>query len=195
MATWKRHQEELNALTARTPEIPPGNKFPWADILSNHHRHCYINCWHLNEFESAAMWKLYAQTREAMAIKTTYYRLSRVFYDSVTLGLVQYIDFDTADLASTGRYHDDRFMHKRLSFAHEREVRAIRWNRAGWGAGPEYEAPMGIPVPVDLEELIESVYVAPTCPSWFFSLVRQVVARYQLDVPVVQSALDKAPMF
>lgn len=34
-----------------------------------------INCWHMNEHESDAMWKLYARTCDAVAIQSTYIRL------------------------------------------------------------------------------------------------------------------------
>ncbi len=34
-----------------------------------------VNCWHMNEQESAAMWKLYSQTTEAIALVSTYERL------------------------------------------------------------------------------------------------------------------------
>jgi hypothetical protein len=35
----------------------------------------FISCWHANEFESAAMWDLYAKTNEAVAIETSYAKL------------------------------------------------------------------------------------------------------------------------
>lgn len=46
----------------------------------------YVNSWHMNERESAAMWKLYARTNEAVAIQSSYARLrdcppSRVIVD------------------------------------------------------------------------------------------------------------------
>jgi hypothetical protein len=32
----------------------------------------FINCWHMSEFESAAMWKLYSQSSNAICVQTTF---------------------------------------------------------------------------------------------------------------------------
>ena len=31
-----------------------------------------INCWHMNDHESAAMWKLYLKSNEGIAVQSTY---------------------------------------------------------------------------------------------------------------------------
>jgi hypothetical protein len=36
-----------------------------------------INSWHINEFESAAMWNLYSQLKTGISIQSTYDRLCR----------------------------------------------------------------------------------------------------------------------
>ena len=36
-----------------------------------------INCWHINQCESSAMWKLYSQCNEAIAIQTTFGNLKK----------------------------------------------------------------------------------------------------------------------
>ena len=51
--------------------------------------------WHMSEHESAAMWKLYARTEEAVCIRSTYARLQKALPDDVYLGRVQYIDYVT----------------------------------------------------------------------------------------------------
>jgi hypothetical protein len=48
---------------------------------------------------------------------------------------------------------------------------------------------------VNLSQLIESIYVAPTASAWFQELVEQVVSRYGLKVPVTRSSLDDEPFF
>jgi hypothetical protein len=37
----------------------------------------FVNCWHLNEAESDAMWKLYGSNGKPIAVQTTYGRLAR----------------------------------------------------------------------------------------------------------------------
>lgn len=43
----------------------------------------YISCWHMNEYESAAMWKLYAKSSDAIAIQTTFQKLCESIGDEV----------------------------------------------------------------------------------------------------------------
>jgi hypothetical protein len=55
-----------------------------------------INCWHMNEHESAAMWKLYLKSDEGIAIQSTYRKLRESITDDekVYLGVVKYIDYE-----------------------------------------------------------------------------------------------------
>jgi len=56
-----------------------------------------VNCWHVNEHESEAMWKLYLKSDEGIAIRSTHSRLIQSFDDSkdvaICVGMVQYIDY------------------------------------------------------------------------------------------------------
>jgi hypothetical protein len=156
----------------------------------------YINCWHLNEVESAAMWRLYAQTSQAIAIQSTYHKLSQALPNAASLGVVQYIDYQKTALPTDQLLH--MYLHKRRSFQHEREVRAII---LGWNSD-EGELRLftrnprsGIEVLVDLNAVIERIYVAPAAPAWFRELVGQVSKRYGLDRDVVASSLDDRPIY
>ena len=70
----------------------------------------YISCWHANEFESAAMWDLYAKTDEAVAIETKYSSLKNVLPDNSFLGLVKYIDYEKDWLPEGNTFYP--FTHK-----------------------------------------------------------------------------------
>ena len=37
----------------------------------------FVNCWHMNDFESAAMWRLYLKSNEGIAIQSTFRRLKK----------------------------------------------------------------------------------------------------------------------
>jgi len=157
----------------------------------------FINCWHMNESESAGMWKLYAKTNEAVAVRSSFLRLSNGLDKKAYVGMVDYIDFDRDWLPEGNSLYP--YVHKRLSFAHEREVRAviihelpIKDNVLDWTAVPPID---GMEEKINLFELIESVYVAPTSPNWFKLLVEQVCRRYALTVKVVRSSLDEEPFF
>jgi len=62
-----------------------------------------VSCWHINEHESTAMWKLYAQSNNGIAIKSTVGKLKDSIQcpEDVLLGAVEYLDYDnTAAFAS-----------------------------------------------------------------------------------------------
>jgi hypothetical protein len=174
-----------------------------------------VSCWHMNEYESMAMWRLYLTGTEGISVRSTFGNLAASFpqFDGrekgnnedmtekelrINIGVVHYVDFD-------GQVPLDvpRILLKRKSFEHEREVRAVAKDRS-WGNSPTFDED-GQPrtrfgrggdyVPVDLERLIDAVYVSPDAQPWFAELVEAVVHRYDLTCPVQQSDLAKDPVF
>lgn len=156
----------------------------------------YISCWHANEFESAAMWDLYAKTNEAVAIETNYSALKEVLPENVYLGLVNYIDYETEWLPEGNLFYP--FMHKRKSFEHEKEVRALIMDvfddEKGISKNPKNEL-LGSNIRVDLDALIKTVHISPTAPKWFAELVVNIVSIYELSIPVKQSMLYSEPVY
>lgn len=150
-----------------------------------------VNCWHMNEHESAAMWKLYTQTKESICIQSTYQRLHdglQPVDDQVYIGVVKYIDYNS-DLVPDGRVFGP-FIYKRRSFEHERELRAFIW--AINDASP---SELGKWLTLDLGKLIERIHVAPSSSPWFRDLVKKVARRYCLEKEVRQSDMDSTPMW
>jgi len=152
------------------------------------------------------MWKLYARSNEAVAIQSTYQLLHSCLPENTDVGQVRYIDYEQDYLAEDHEFRP--YMHKRMSFEHERELRAMIYipsddpNRYLSIAVKDREARVGEPVgdvgravTVNLNALIERVYVAPTSPTWFNDLVLKVMNKYELNKPLINSALDAKPMF
>jgi len=161
----------------------------------------YVNCWHINEHESMAMWRLYS--REGIAIRSTYQRLVESFVGvagDVHVGQVFYRDpRDPAQPENPGNTPAP-VLCKGMSYEYERELRAITDRiPADWKSGSfpydQYkdEQPKGVYVSADLDTLIERVYVAPGRPAWFKELVARVIATYALDRPIENSSLDERP--
>jgi hypothetical protein len=156
----------------------------------------FISCWSAHEHESAAMWKLYLQSNEGVAILSDSNTLAALLDRSslnIGISMVQYIDYNRTVIPFRNGFFP--FVHKRQSFAHESELRAVIWaidniNKPQIQAG----AP-AVSVGVGVEELVKSVHVSPTAPRWFGHLVEQVVQRYGLMVPVVRSTLYDRPLF
>jgi len=114
-----------------------------------------VSCWHVNPVESLAMWRLYAPAGEGIAIRTTFENFRRSFSGTEQIvygGLVQYVDFESYRVESFNVLHWATL--KRLSFAHEREFRAMVMSS-------DWPPPKGIPVRVDVNTLITYVYVSP----------------------------------
>ena len=158
-----------------------------------------VSCWHENEHESAAMWKLYLKSREGVAIQSTYAKLKQSVIDQkdiVRIGKVQYIDYETEMIKEEGLTKP--FFYKRKSFSHENEIRAIILE-------PPVTAPSdifdrgtirdGLQIKVDLSSLVQKVYLAPNAPPWFRDLVCSLIKKYEYNFEVVHSDLDKSPVF
>lgn len=157
-----------------------------------------INCWHMNEHESAAMWKLYLKSDEGVSIQSTYSKLRESFLDDerIFLGVVNYIDYDSEWIDAGNALTP--FVHKRRSFEHEREVRALvaRWPSPENGMDfDKGTIAHGVKIRVAIEKMVERVFVAPSAPEWFAELVSAVVNRYGYGFQVVQSKLDEQPVF
>lgn len=161
----------------------------------------YVNCWHENEHESAAMWAQYIKSGEGIALRSSVGRLKRSTARDETVvfvGRVKYIDYEKDGLPAEALGNVlHAFAHKRKSFEHEREVRALTVGNSKTTklSGGTMVLPVGVSVAADLSELLESVHVAPGSPTWFLEVVKSITDRFGLLVAVKQSALDAAPLF
>ncbi len=148
-------------------------------------RKVFISCWHENEHESEAMWRLYSSYLEnAVAIKTTYDSLysSLGKNPSIAIGRVKYIDFNKNFAGINAA-----FWRKRKSFEHEREVRALIH---------DYECnDNGKIMSCDLNTLIEEVFLSPSSPEWFLDLMNDVNKKFGVNVKVNQSRLNEEPFY
>jgi len=168
------------------------------EINKNWPRYHAINCWHMNKYESAAMWRLYLKSDEGIAIQSTYAKLKKSLIDDekIYLGKVKYIDYDTEYIDAGNVFGP--FIHKRKSFAHEQEVRALvsKWPTSECGLDFTQETiEHGLQIKVDIETLIERIHVAPNAPAWFADIVKAVITRYGYNFEVVHSNLNENPVF
>ena len=162
-------------------------------------RFTLINCWHENETESDAMWKLYSGNGEGIAIKTTYCSLkeSLTGQEQVFIGKVNYVDYDTTVIRQNDTVAP--FIHKRRGFEHEREVRAIIRkphvvDNQIIADGPDI-CNVGIYHDVDIDTLVQEVFVPPYAEDWFRELVQTTAENYGLQAPVNKSSLSSLPVW
>jgi len=202
------------------PQMPESQRQHMFDVQRHARReerkNFYINCWHMNHYESAAMWELYGVTGQSVAIQSTYRTLERILPRNlsdtgnpqeghVDIGIVRYLDYDQDLMPQI--YTFDPFLRKRASFSHENEARLFlqRENASKgfskFGDGPvepiteEDNIQEGINVDVDLEKLIQKVYVSPDSGIWFCDLIVDVLARYGFEIEVSQSSINDSPLY
>jgi hypothetical protein len=128
----------------------------------------FFNCWHINDSESDAMWKIYVGNN-GVAIKSTVDRLKQCFDVTrfpISLGRILYGKTDDHT-----EHAVRRFMRKKLAFRHEEEIRLVMYDETSTHVGQP-----GIPIPVDVEKLIEKIVVSPKSEPWFLCLVQSLTS-------------------
>ena len=103
------------------------------------------------------------------------------------VGKVQYVDYTSEFVPEDNLFA--RVMHKRKSFEHEREVRAIV------AQDPVGDPPVGLLVPIEIRRLVTEVRVAPTAPDWFRAVVDEISERMSVDLKSGRSDLDRDPIW
>jgi len=173
----------------------------------------HILCLHANQIESAAMWKLYGNQKDTVAIKTTVKSLKdsldpTVANQKIEFGLVNY---DTTVDSLRCFYEADRepkevinihalnFLYsKRLSFEHEKEYRVLALPNqeifAFAAAGIDVDqikstSPPVVKIACDPSILIEELVIAPDSPKWFVDMIKGLVEKLGGTFPINQSQL------
>lgn len=173
-----------------------------------------LNCWHINKFESAAMWKLYSNNlcsnnNEGIAIQSTFGRLTdsfKVTREVVVIGKVKYIDYQN-ELINPESLMGNLFVpffHKRRSFEYEHELRAVLFHRAAIeNERLDERIPIelvpnlrndiltdnGMFISTDLKCLIEKIYISPLANDGLKEKVEAILEKYQLNKDTVQTSL------
>ncbi len=159
----------------------------------------HLNCWHINEYESEAMWKVFLKSDEGVAIQTTIGKLKQGFHVSeipVFIGDVQYIDYYTHETPLNDILAP--YFYKRKSFEYEKELRAMCFlhrDRVSHDILDEDVPEIGSYIPVDLDILIDKLFVSPTAPEWFFDLTKSVAKKYCINKEILQSSLSDDPVY
>jgi hypothetical protein len=161
---------------------------------------CFINCWHLNRYESAAMWNTYAKNEVSIAIQSTFKRLKESFNKStkkIYIGKVNYADYETDWIPEDNIFNP--YTYKRKSFEHEKELRAIYFEfppesegKIDFSQDALYER---LYVDVDITNLIETVYLSPLTDEWFSDLIKSVIRKYNHDFEIRKSDLCSSPVY
>lgn len=163
-------------------------------------RTAHASCWRWGE-ESEAMWRLYCENGEGIAIRSTFASLQASVADPHTcVSLVRYLNYRTGRFERHG--HDwDPALHKREAFKHEQEVRVLRhdpsdWHRAAADMTETFTLPTGVAISWNPVDVIEAVVVNPLAPDGYFDEVRDEIGRREpaLRDRVMQSEIATEPI-
>jgi hypothetical protein len=148
-----------------------------------------VSCWYKSDYESDAMWKLYASSNQCIAIESTIEKLRASIKDEdikekIIIDDVQYLDFEK-DLIDKSRKNQGLFM-KRKAFEHENELRALIYVS---------EAGKGKLVNCRLNTLIESIHLSPLSKSFIQNDVEALLQKLNINKPVIRSKLLEQPSY
>ena len=171
--------EEIKKLSIDNPDF--------LNYYKTHREKVAISSWHINEYESFAMWQIFTQNSEGLAIQSTIGRLQESLVPETNfnqyIGEVNYIDYKKEHIPFDDMFFP--FLFKRKSFQYEGEVRII----TDIGES-EIKINEGLKINVDINQLIEKIYIHPKSENWYKNLVIQLVKQLGFDFTIEKSDLE-----
>ena len=171
--------EEIKKLSENNPEF--------LDYYKSHREKVVVSSWHINEYESFAMWQIFTQNNEGLAIQSTIGRLQKALKPEINysqfIGEVNYIDYKKEYIPFDDMFFP--FMFKRKSFQYEREVRII-----SDFSESNIKINDGLKIDVDINQLIEKIYIHPKSENWYKKLVIELVSKLDYTIEIEKSDLE-----
>lgn len=172
----------------------------------------YINCWHVNDGESDAMWKCYGNPYgETVAVKTTVASLIRALDISPVPTYIGSVDYSESNSSETNLYTP--VLYKRAAFQHEQELRLCISSdscdnqpdfspliqQAKDTLGVEISetellkaaGKKGLCVSVDLSQFINEIVLCPNRRPWLKEAVEYVVRPKLPHVRITESVISQ----
>ncbi len=185
------------------PNITESDKATWKQNLEENKKYIAVNCWHLSEYESDAMWRIYAKDDKGIAIQSTYGCLCEELENAKTnlpylheINRVKYIDPFKDMFRGNQLWIFAGVLHKHKSFDYEKELRAVLFTKKPISKpNEEYDFSKGVLMQLDdLNSFIEKVIICPYSPNRFYESVKSVSEKYGLEDKVNRSELtEKLP--
>lgn len=178
-----------------------------------------VNCWHIADCQSLAMWKIYS-SNTGIAIKTDLSKLkealsienSKIF----EIAKVEYIDykndkilqdphyiFEILNKIQTSKTEQEKYailnetfpffvpllIHKRNAYEYENELRVL--TRIIYNNGENIGNKVGEKCFVNINSLIDEIWISPYAPDWFVTTLRNLLkSKYGINKPIYKSDLN-----
>jgi len=171
--------EEIKKIAVNNPAF--------LQYYKSHREKVAVSSWHINEYESFAMWQIFTQNSEGLAIQSTVERLKKALdfekNHEQYIGEVNYIDYKKEYIPFDDMFFP--FLFKRKSFQYEREVRIISDVTQS-----NIKLNDGLKINVDINQLIEKIYIHPKSENWYKNLVIELVSKLGFDFTIEKSDLE-----
>lgn len=171
--------EEIRKLSENNPEF--------LNYYKSHREKVVVSSWHINEYESFAMWQIFTQNSEGLAIQSTTGRLQKALEaekkSKQYIGSVKYIDYKKEYIPFDDMFFP--FMFKRKSFQYEREIRIISDL-----SDSQLSINDGVKIDVGIHHLIEKIYIHPKSENWYKKLVIELVSKLGYQIEIEKSDLE-----
>lgn len=171
------------------------NEGSLADFLESDRVGCYFaNCWTMSPSDEYVLWNTYASLVDGIAIKSSIGRLKNALPESdarsiYISGVNYYDDIKESTFKASGGIINRLALgfSKRSYFRAEKEVRLLFHDN---DARLDDKSPRGLLFSVELNTLIEEIYVAPNSYQWFEKAVSHLMELYGLEkIPVRKSPI------
>lgn len=174
----------------------------------------YVSCWHAQPHECHAMWKIYGESSEAVAIQTTERDLLHAYIKS-NHGFYTYFDDVSYKNPSEKGFKDPRpvtvinptqdttydgkatyaalfsYM-KHIGYEYEKEVRLVAIDSNATSTQNNTQDGFSLPAE-ETQKIIKQILVHPCAPAWFESLVDELVnTKYKMNIKILRSSLQES---
>jgi hypothetical protein len=171
--------EEIRKISENNPKF--------LDYYKSHRENVVISSWHTNEYESFAMWQIFTKNNEGLAIQSTIGKLKEALqkerHTEQYIGEVNYIDYKKELIPFDDAFFP--FLFKRKSFQYENEIRVI-----SDVTSQRLTINDGLKIDVDINKMIEKIYIHPKSENWYKKLVIEVVSKIGFDFEIEKSDLE-----
>lgn len=197
-----RNQIQYTGVAAYYPgmSMPPRRYMdPWTEMTLWRRaktRSAHASCWIAGE-ESEAMWRLYCPKdgpdEQGVALQSTLGKLeASVAHHDLFVSPVKYRHYHIGDAFNDDM---DSFMHKRMGFAHEHEVRLLKYDESHYlgcvnalrSDDPAGAAPPELPEHIFLDwcpaAIVEKITISPYAHGSYEKKVREAIAS--IDAAIV----------
>lgn len=180
-----------------------------SDFFKRVKKSTVVNCWHINENESDAMWRIYLKTNEGVSIQSNYLRIVKAFdrtNENICASKVRYIDYKNDIWFNRDEYPINTLntitpvIHKKKEYYHENEFRLFHdiqesifdFSNQFWS---QQENNDGKFFNVKPEDLIEKIIFAPTADQDCKIMIRKKVEELGYDFQFMNSTLNDTPLY